>query len=107
MRNWPANEGSEAMVRLRNGRFIVLAEGKPGSTPPISTGLLFAGDPVDEAEAETFLFPRQSRYRPTDMALLPDGRCEQGPLVELLRADLLARVYGCAWREVGGVWIAD
>lgn len=41
------------------------------------------------------------------LALLPDGRSEQGPLVALLRADLLARVYGCAWREVGGVWIAD
>lgn len=74
MRNWPANEGSEALVRLRDGRFIVLAEGKPGSTPPYSVGLLFAGDPVDEAQAETFLFPRQGRYRPTDMALLPDGR---------------------------------
>jgi hypothetical protein len=74
MRGWPANEGAEAMVRLHDGRFIVLAEGKPGSTPPYSVGLLFAGDPVDEAKAQTFLFPRQGRYRPTDMALLPDGR---------------------------------
>jgi iron complex transport system ATP-binding protein len=41
------------------------------------------------------------------LALLPDGRCEQGTMGELLQADLLAGVYGCAWREVGGVWIAD
>ena len=74
MRNWPANQGSEAMVRLADGRFIVLAEGSPGSNPSYSAGRLFGGDPVEEAEADSFLFPRQGRYRPTDMALLPDGR---------------------------------
>jgi iron complex transport system ATP-binding protein len=41
------------------------------------------------------------------LALLPDGGCEQGVVAQLLRADLLARVYGCGWREMGGVWIAD
>jgi iron complex transport system ATP-binding protein len=41
------------------------------------------------------------------LALLPDGRCEQGAVAQLLHVDLLSRVYGCAWREVGGVWIAD
>jgi len=41
------------------------------------------------------------------LALLPDGRCEQGAVVDLLRAELLSRVYGCAWRNLGGVWIAD
>lgn len=41
------------------------------------------------------------------LALLPGGACEQGTAAELLRADLLACVYGCAWREVGGLWIAD
>jgi hypothetical protein len=25
----------------------------------------------------------------------------------MLRADLLERVYGCAWRELGGMWIAE
>ncbi len=41
------------------------------------------------------------------LALLPDGRCEQGPVVDLLQAELLSRVYGCAWRDLGGVWVAD
>lgn len=41
------------------------------------------------------------------LALLPDGGCAQGRAAELLQADLLARVYGCGWREAGGVWIAD
>ena len=41
------------------------------------------------------------------LALLPGGASEQGPAAGLLDAALLARVYGCAWREVGGVWIAQ
>jgi iron complex transport system ATP-binding protein len=41
------------------------------------------------------------------LALLPGGLSEQGPAPALLGAALLERVYGCAWREVGGVWIAD
>ncbi len=41
------------------------------------------------------------------LALLPEGRCEQGAASQLLDAALLERVYCCGWREVGGVWIAD
>ena len=41
------------------------------------------------------------------LALLPEGGCENGTATELLDAALLERVYGCGWREVGGVWIAD
>ena len=41
------------------------------------------------------------------LALLPDGRCEQGASTAMLEAHLLERVYGCGWREVGGVWVAD
>jgi iron complex transport system ATP-binding protein len=41
------------------------------------------------------------------LALLPDGRSEQGPAAALLCAPLLERVYGCAWREAGGFWIAE
>ena len=41
------------------------------------------------------------------LALLPDGRCEQGAAGAMLEVGLLERVYGCGWQEVGGVWIAD
>ena len=41
------------------------------------------------------------------LALLPDGQCEQGAAGAMLDAGLLERVYGCGWREVGGVWVAD
>lgn len=75
MRDWLENGGAEAMVRLADGRFVILAEKsradrfeKPGP------GLLFAGDPVDGAEAVEFRFETADGYQPTDMALLPDGR---------------------------------
>jgi len=41
------------------------------------------------------------------LALLPTGQCEQGTAAQLLEAGLLERVYGCGWRAVGGVWVAD
>ena len=40
------------------------------------------------------------------LALLPDGSSESGPAAAVLEAGLLERVYGCAWRAVGGIWIA-
>ena len=41
------------------------------------------------------------------LALLPDGACEQGAAGTMLATGLLERVYGCGWRAVGGVWVAD
>jgi iron complex transport system ATP-binding protein len=40
------------------------------------------------------------------LALLPDGGCERGPVRDMLDAGLLERVYGCAWRALGEVWVA-
>jgi iron complex transport system ATP-binding protein len=40
------------------------------------------------------------------LALLPGGACEQGGARQVLDAALLTRVYGCGWRDVGGVWVA-
>lgn len=73
MRGWPANRGAEAMVRLSDGRFLVIGEdeGPDGASP----AMLFLGDPADPA---TRAVP--ARYRPprghrfTDAALLPNGR---------------------------------
>jgi len=72
MRGWPANSGAEAMVRLADGRFVVLAEG--GTFAHDSGGLLFAGDPVDHRKAASFRYGHPQGYRPVDMAQLPDGR---------------------------------
>jgi iron complex transport system ATP-binding protein len=40
------------------------------------------------------------------LALVPGGAWEQGEAKAMLQAPLLERVYGCAWREWGGVWVA-
>lgn len=73
MRKWGANSGPEAMARLADGRFIVLAEGDPWSKGP-TPALLYRSDPVDGAPPERFLFDRPDNYRPVDIAQLPDGR---------------------------------
>ncbi len=61
------NSGVEAMVRLADGRFIVLPEEG-------DTGLLYQGDPAQGVAAEHFRFHVPGGYRPTDMAQLRDGR---------------------------------
>jgi hypothetical protein len=74
MRKWRANTGSEALVRLRDGRFLVFSEGRSGSDRP-SEAVLFAGDPaVEGTKAASFSFARPDGYRVTDAAELPDGR---------------------------------
>jgi len=74
MRGWPTNRGPEAMVRLTDGRFIVLSEALADGPPPSAQGLLFPADPVDGAAPERFQFVPPDGFRPTDMAQLPDGR---------------------------------
>lgn len=67
MRAWPSNGGPEAMVRLNDGRFIVLSERN-------SFGLIFTGDPVEGIRPVKFRFHGPEGFRPVDMAQLPDGR---------------------------------
>ncbi len=75
MKLWPSNTGPEAVIRLSDGRFVVLCECSEGFR---STGrhpaLLFPTDPAAGGEAATFRFAGVEGYRPTDMAELPDGR---------------------------------
>lgn len=77
MQGWPHNGGPEALVRLRDGRFVVLREAAttrwPGSG--IHPALLFDSDPTDRAAvARPFTFIGVDDYQPTAMAELPDGR---------------------------------
>ncbi len=65
--NWGHNSGIEAMVRLDDGRFVVLKE-----TGGI--GFLYRADPVDGAEPMPFRIAWPDGYEPVDMAQLPDGR---------------------------------
>lgn len=74
MADWPENLGAEAMVRLRDGRFLVFAETKTCKDGS-HFALLFAGDPVDHPDAKPFCYSGPGPgFAPTDAAQLPDGR---------------------------------
>lgn len=74
---WGPNTGAEAMVRLRAGRFVILAEQSvKASHGTLREGLVFAADPVGQQD-RAFRFsyrPPTPQYSPTDVAELPDGR---------------------------------
>ncbi len=66
--DWTVNSGAEAMVRLADGRFVILPEGE-------REGLVFPGDPVSGVEPERFTYRNPAySHAATDMAQLPDGR---------------------------------
>jgi len=66
--DWPVNSGAEAMVRLQDGRFLVVPESG-------DEALIYAGDPVAGGEAQRIGvdFP-YADFSITEAAQLPDGR---------------------------------
>ncbi|MBX9796876.1 esterase-like activity of phytase family protein [Sphingomonas sp.] len=75
MAGWDENRGAEAMVRLRDGRFIIFNEtdGWPGRKG--RAGLIFAGDPTEAPRAAArFTYLPPPGFNPTDATELPDGR---------------------------------
>lgn len=78
MADWSINGGPEAMVRLRDGRFIVISEthrGRFGARPADTRdALLFATDPVLAPRRVTrFRYHTRPGFNPTDIAELPSG----------------------------------
>ena len=74
MKDWPGNEGPEAMVRLGDGRFIVFAENARQGDDS-TEALLCAGDPTDaNAEPTRFGYRPPDPYVAVDAQQLPDGR---------------------------------
>jgi hypothetical protein len=72
MQKWPRNKGAEAIIRLKDGRFIIIAETVDGGTHP---ALLFSGDPVERSsDIRPFRFRPPLGFRVTDGVQLPDGR---------------------------------
>jgi hypothetical protein len=75
MRRWPRNGGAEAMVRMADGRFLILSE--RANTRRLGTaGILYARDPVSDGKQQHILFGYQAwgMGQLTDAATLPDGR---------------------------------
>lgn len=74
---WSLQFGGEAMARLPDGRFVVVNEGFAArSYQRRHLTLVFPADPVRHPGAVPFAgqLDAEPGYRPTDMALLPDGR---------------------------------
>lgn len=66
--DWYDNGGLEAMVRLSDGRFAAIPEGR-------KEALIYADDPVEGGPARTIAFESPDPdFAVTDMAQLPDGR---------------------------------
>lgn len=72
MTDWGKNAGPEAMVRLADGRFLVIEE-RP-SRDGLHAALLFPGDPVAGGKPMAFRFQAREGFRPAEVAQLPDGR---------------------------------
>lgn len=73
MHGWPENRGPESLLRLSDGRFLVLSEGRIAAGGR-SVGLLYPSDPVEGAHATRFTFEPPGDEMPSDAAQLPDGR---------------------------------
>jgi hypothetical protein len=75
MRDWSMNSGPETMVRLADGRFLIIAEGEQQSGRADRPALLFAGDPLASPRPPlAFRFLPEPGYDPVDATQLPDGR---------------------------------
>lgn len=73
--SWGVNSGPESMVRLADGRFLVLREAFTGRAEDRRhAALLFPGDPVEGARPVQFIMSGPRGMQPTDAAQLPDGR---------------------------------
>lgn len=70
MRDWSSSSGAEVMVRLEDGRFVVIREGRENGS---HRGLLFPDDPTLGAEPTAFTLEMPGKFLPTEMAILPDG----------------------------------
>ncbi len=122
MRNWPINGGAEAMVRLADGRFLVLGEEARWPGRPGRAGIVFRGDPTGRpSDGFGFSYLPAAGHRVSDAALLPNGdvlvleRAWRLPLrfrfrLALLRVAQLkpgAKVRAATLARIGPPWPID
>ena len=72
MKDWGSNSGPESLVRLHDGRFVVIEEHSPGHAR--HAALLYPSDPTEGAEPIPFTFMGRPGFRPSDAAVLPNGK---------------------------------
>jgi hypothetical protein len=74
MAKWPFNYGPETLLRLSDGRFVVIAEGA-ADNGEVRDLIVFDRDPTDPATVPIRLSYRPpAGFSPTDATQLPDGR---------------------------------
>jgi hypothetical protein len=76
MRKWSEAGGPESMVRLRDGRFVVIGEtSRPKGFPQARELLVFDRDPTEtRTPPQLFGYVPPAKYDPSDAVELPDGR---------------------------------
>lgn len=75
MRDWPINQGPEAMTLLPGSGMATIAETVPWNGHRGRAGVIFTGDPsVNPRHGFRFDYIPPHGYDVTDMAVLPDGR---------------------------------
>lgn len=75
MRDWPENQGPEAMTLLPGGGMATIAEQTPWPGKPGRGGVVFYDDPVRHPHSGfRFNYLPPEGYDPSDMTVLPDGR---------------------------------
>jgi len=74
MAHWPRTGGAETLLKLADGRFLVIAE-RDADDKRVRPALLFDRDPSDPAAiADPLGYRPPPGFSPTDAAQLPDGR---------------------------------
>jgi hypothetical protein len=71
---WSENSGPETLVRLADGRFVMLAEGPERGSDTHHRALLFPRDPAEPGAPLPFRFAAPADYDPVDATQVPDGR---------------------------------
>lgn len=73
MQGWPSNKGAESIIRLIDGRFVIISESL--EEDDTHQALLFSGDPVERGtDIARFTYRPPAGFRVTDGVQIPDGR---------------------------------
>ena len=75
MKDWGFNSGPESIVRIPDGRFVLIREAPSGYFYGTEhKAVIFDGDPITSGEPREFSFTSAPNFSVVDMTLLPDGR---------------------------------
>lgn len=74
MRHWEDNAGPETLVRLADGRFLVIEEAARRWRGRHHRAVIFAGDPIDDRDPQKAVVEIPQGYRPVDATPVGGGQ---------------------------------